>query len=78
MSVPLIEGTSGTAGSGSSSSEQTFSRSSERSDSARDIVTLHVGDGDGVTISQNDLELLILLVQTALLFGWFYSEVIGS
>jgi hypothetical protein len=89
VSVPLLEGTGGTARSDSASPDQHFSvtemgttsTSSEsgasRSPSGsnrRDLLTLHIGSGH--TVAQEDLELLLVVVQTLLLATWAYSEVV--
>ncbi len=82
MSVPLIEDSGGAVASGSSGSEQQFSSTASTSTSAssagsrlgrRDLLTVHVGNG--VTISKEDLELLLVVAQTLILLYWVYTEV---
>lgn len=83
MSVPLLEGTSGTSVGDSTSPSQQFSSTdaatSPGSTSAgehaarRDLLTIHVGND--VTLAQEDLELLLVVVQTLLLAAWAYKEV---
>lgn len=79
MTVSLIEGSSEAAVSDSSGYEQTgdFSATSTPTSSSasdrRGLMTFHVGDG--VTLSQEDLELLLVALQTLMLLAWAYSEV---
>ena len=81
MSVPLIEQSGGAAVSDSGSTEQHFSPTATASTSSgsadrRDLVTVHVGEG--MTLAQEDLELLLVVTQTLILLAWLYVEVIDS
>jgi hypothetical protein len=77
MAVSLIEDPSGTAATDSTASQQSApSGASTAPGGRRDLVTLHVGEE--WTIAQEDLELLLLVVQTLLLVAWAYTEITDS
>lgn len=79
MSVSLIENPSEAAATDSTATEQpsiTGVDAAARDGSGgdrRELFTLHIGSG--WTIVDEDLELLLLVVQTLLLVAWAYSEV---
>lgn len=75
MSVPLFEEAAPTGGATIESAGSGPTETSTASRSGRQLLTVHVGQQH--TITQEDLELLLVIVQTLVLAAWVYNETIA-